>query len=182
MLKGKGDVSSLKDGGSDWQLKPVSTLLQLCSGKGYTLHGESHRLPGRFDYRLFQFLQKNAINNSLSSFVDKNKRANSTTVVNIFSISVTHHKLERVHSCVINVARQRSFSMQTKPCCSRTRTWPWDAWRTCLARATKDYSRLEKFQSPQSMCEIQGQKTHFVQRKVAETFIDICDCIKIRKF
>jgi len=31
-------------------------------------------------------------------------------------------------------------------------------------RLMKDYSRLEKFQSQQSMCEIQGQKTHFVQR------------------
>ena len=60
----------------------------------------------------FKFFQKITINNSLSLFVNKSESANSTTVVNIFPITVTH--LKRVHSSVIKFYIRNSAVLARK--------------------------------------------------------------------
>ena len=82
----------------DWSLFPhcfnsVMASVTHCTGKAIVF-------PNVLMIHFFKFLQKLAINNSLSLFVNKNESANSTTVVNIFSITITHRELDRVHSCV----------------------------------------------------------------------------------
>ena len=56
-----------------------------------------------------------------------------------------------------------------------------NAWHTCLARAIKGYSGLEKFRSQQVTLEMQGKKIQFrPQNRNLEKFINISECTKTR--
>ena len=60
-----------------------------------------------------------------------------------------------------------------KSCCTRMRSCWFNAWHTCLARAIKGYSGLEKFRSQQVMLEMEGKKSNFEIRKNLSTSVSV---------
>ena len=103
---------------------------------------EGHRLPEHFDYKLSQ---------------------TSTTLINIiFSITITYRERERLHCD--KALREFLFWEATKVVLHANAKLLIQclAYCTCLARAIKGYSGLEKFRSQQVILEMQGKKSNFV--------------------
>ena len=130
----------------------------------------------------FKFFQKITINNSLSLFVNKNESANSTTVVNIFPITVTH--LKRVHSSVINtfIYETAQFWRAKKVVLLAYAKLPMRCSTYLAGPCDEGLLELGKVSVTAIDMRNTGRKYSFCPKKVTGTFIDICECTKTRKF